>query len=113
MNTTQTVIAAVPAGVGWKTITSGVIAAAAGAAAIYTGVTIDADQQQRLTQVVLGLVSMLGGGGSILFRVMAGLPTLRSAAAEIAILRAQVAAARAARESHDKAAADPPKGGVV
>lgn len=86
---------------GYRTILFSIMAIVAGALQMTLGVNVDADQQQRLVEVGIGLLSIFGGGGSIIFRVIAGLPTLKAAAEEIARLKAQL-------EAVQKAKAEPP-----
>lgn len=97
---------------GKRTILSGIIAAAAGAASVIYGIQIDAALQERLLVVIFGLASILGGSGSIVFRVMANLGTLKAAADVIRDLRAQLDLAKnpAAAAALD---GSPPRGGAV
>lgn len=97
---------------GKRTILAGILAAAAGAAQVLYGVQIDAALQERLVVAVLGLAAIFGGGGSVVFRVMANLGTLKAAAEVIRDLRNELEKAKnpALAAASD---ASPPRGGVV
>jgi hypothetical protein len=79
---------------GKRTILAGILAAAAGAAQVLYGVQIDAALQERLVVAVLGLAAIFGGGGSVVFRVMANLGTLKAAAEVIRDLRNELEKAK-------------------
>lgn len=94
---------------GKRTILAGILAAAAGAAQVLYGVHIDAALQERIVVVALGLAGIFGGSGSVVFRVMANLGTLKAAAEVIKELRAQLDLAK----SPPALAENAPRGGVL